>query len=121
MARHIKTGELGEKLALDYFQKKGYVILEQNWRYSHWEVDIIASHNEISRLLSEHGILGILILVILILLKQLAMHIPGTGKIFMLTSRHSSVLTRLKLRYCCFMDQLTLTFLWASRCSYGWD
>lgn len=47
MARHIKTGELGEKLALDYFQKKGYVILEQNWRYSHWEVDIIASHNEI--------------------------------------------------------------------------
>ena len=47
MARHIKTGELGEKLAADYFLKKGYTILHQNWRHSHWEVDIIASHEEV--------------------------------------------------------------------------
>ena len=47
MARHIKTGELGEKMALAYFKEKGYAILHQNWRYSHWEIDLIASYNEV--------------------------------------------------------------------------
>ena len=47
MARHIKTGELGEQLAIEYFVKKGFTILHQNWRHSHWEVDIIASDKEV--------------------------------------------------------------------------
>ena len=47
MARHIKTGELGEKLAVSYFLNSGYTILHQNWRHSHWEVDIIASRNNV--------------------------------------------------------------------------
>lgn len=47
MARHLKTGEFGEQLAVEYFLKNGFTILHQNWRHSHWEVDIIASQNEV--------------------------------------------------------------------------
>ena len=47
MAEHIKTGSFGEDLAATYLQKKGYLILNKNWRYSHWEVDIIASFNNV--------------------------------------------------------------------------
>ena len=43
MAHHNTTGTLGEKMALKYLSEKGFVILHQNWRHSHWEVDIIAS------------------------------------------------------------------------------
>lgn len=45
MARHNQTGKSGEEMALKYFQNRSYQIVEQNWRYSHWEVDIIASKN----------------------------------------------------------------------------
>ena len=38
-----QTGDLGEKLALDYLKKKKYKILETNYRYSRkGEIDIIA-------------------------------------------------------------------------------
>jgi putative endonuclease len=43
MAKHNETGSLGEKMAIEYLSGKGYIILHQNWRHSHWEVDIIAS------------------------------------------------------------------------------
>ncbi|MEO9020525.1 MAG: YraN family protein [Ginsengibacter sp.] len=43
MAHHNHTGSLGEKMAADYLLQKGFTILHQNWRYSHWEVDVIAS------------------------------------------------------------------------------
>lgn len=43
MARHNHTGILGEKMAAEYLAEKGFTILHQNWRYSHWEVDLIAS------------------------------------------------------------------------------
>ena len=36
-------GNQGEELAANYLFKKGYTILERNWRFRHWEVDIIAS------------------------------------------------------------------------------
>ncbi|MFZ2898869.1 MAG: YraN family protein [Saprospiraceae bacterium] len=42
MAKHHKTGKRGETLAADWLRKKGYEILEQNWRFSRAEVDIIA-------------------------------------------------------------------------------
>ncbi len=47
MAKHISTGKLGEQLAEQYFLEHGYAVLEKNWRYSRWEVDIIASKNKV--------------------------------------------------------------------------
>jgi putative endonuclease len=47
MAKHIKTGRKGEELAREYLAARDYHILELNWRYRHWEVDIIASKNNI--------------------------------------------------------------------------
>ena len=46
MAHHNTTGMQGENMALQYLSEKGYVILHQNWRHSHWEVDVIASFNQ---------------------------------------------------------------------------
>lgn len=47
MANHNNTGVLGEKMAAKYLTAKGFTILHQNWRHSHWEVDVIASLNDI--------------------------------------------------------------------------
>ena len=47
MASHNQTGSTGEAMAVKYFTDSGFVILHQNWRHSHWEVDIIASKDEI--------------------------------------------------------------------------
>lgn len=41
-----KIGNLGENLAKDYLLKQGYEILESQWRFKKYEVDIIAkNHN----------------------------------------------------------------------------
>ena len=45
MAHHNHTGVLGEQMAAKYLLEKGFSILHQNWRHSHWEVDVIASLN----------------------------------------------------------------------------
>lgn len=42
MSEHNKTGKDGETFAYEYLIKKGYLILEKNWRFKHLEVDIIA-------------------------------------------------------------------------------
>lgn len=47
MAEHNKTGSTGEALAATYFTQNGYTILHTNWRHSHWEVDIIATKNNV--------------------------------------------------------------------------
>ena len=47
MARHNELGKKGEQLALEYLQKKGYKILDKNWRFQKAEVDIIAQKGEI--------------------------------------------------------------------------
>jgi putative endonuclease len=47
MAQHNLTGNTGEALAAVYLSEKGYKILHQNWRYSRWEVDIIAEKDGI--------------------------------------------------------------------------
>jgi putative endonuclease len=39
---NISTGKKGEKLAIDFLRKKGYEILDTNWRFHHKEIDIIA-------------------------------------------------------------------------------
>lgn len=40
---NIQTGQQGEDIAAAFLADKGYTILERNWRFKHWEVDIIAS------------------------------------------------------------------------------
>ena len=47
MANHNKTGQQGESFAVQYLSARGYVIMHQNWRHRHWEVDIIAEKNNI--------------------------------------------------------------------------
>ena len=40
------TGILGEKLARDFLKKRGYHILETNYRCPEGEIDIIAGHKD---------------------------------------------------------------------------
>jgi putative endonuclease len=42
MANHNELGKEGENLAADYLVGRGYKILHRNWRYSYYEIDIIA-------------------------------------------------------------------------------
>lgn len=42
MAHHNDTGQKGEEIAEVYFKDNGYEVLFKNWRYRHWEVDLIA-------------------------------------------------------------------------------
>lgn len=42
MAFHIDLGKHGEQLAEAYLVNNGFTILHRNWRFSHYEVDIIA-------------------------------------------------------------------------------
>ncbi|MDB5202686.1 MAG: hypothetical protein JWQ27_2095 [Ferruginibacter sp.] len=42
MGGHIRTGKTGEQLAVAFFEAAGYDILHTNWRFKHWEIDIIA-------------------------------------------------------------------------------
>jgi len=41
-SEHLCLGERGEDIAAEYLLKKGYIIIEQNWRLRHKELDIIA-------------------------------------------------------------------------------
>ena len=47
MAEHNELGIKGEKLAIDFLLKKGYKILEKNFRYLKAEVDIIAKKDNV--------------------------------------------------------------------------
>ena len=47
MAEHNDLGKLGEELAVDFFKKNGYEILETNWTFQKAEVDIIALKNNV--------------------------------------------------------------------------
>ena len=42
MAQHNELGKKGEQLAVDFLLKKGFQILERNYRFQKAEVDIIA-------------------------------------------------------------------------------
>jgi len=46
MASHNELGKEGEELATNFLRKKGYEILERNFRFGRDEVDIIAKINE---------------------------------------------------------------------------
>lgn len=47
MALHNEIGKIGEEIALKYIKNLGYEILEQNWRFKKFEVDLIAKDGEI--------------------------------------------------------------------------
>lgn len=42
-----KQGREGERKAKEYLQKKGYKILANNWRFSKYEIDLIALYKDI--------------------------------------------------------------------------
>jgi putative endonuclease len=43
MNARTALGKKGEDLTVQYLLKKGYTLLERNWRFRHKEVDIIAT------------------------------------------------------------------------------
>ncbi len=45
MAKHNDLGKKGEQMAVDFLVKKGYTVLERNYRFDKAEVDIIAQQN----------------------------------------------------------------------------
>jgi putative endonuclease len=47
MATHLDVGKEGEKLAEAYLAERGYTILHRNWRYSFYEIDLIATKNNL--------------------------------------------------------------------------
>jgi len=47
MANHNETGKLGEDIATRYLIKKGYKVLDRNWRWNKKELDIIAIDNNL--------------------------------------------------------------------------
>ena len=46
MAKHNETGLKGEQLAEYFLVKKGYKILERNWRSSYKEVDLVVQQDD---------------------------------------------------------------------------
>lgn len=42
LATHMETGKQGEKIAAAFLEKKGWRIVERNWRSGRGEIDIIA-------------------------------------------------------------------------------
>lgn len=42
MAEHNETGKEGELEAADWLRKQGYRIIRTNWRWHHYELDIVA-------------------------------------------------------------------------------
>ncbi|HET9823888.1 MAG TPA: YraN family protein [Chitinophagaceae bacterium] len=51
MASHNQLGKEAEQMAVDFLTKNGYEILHCNWRYSHYEVDIIAKKNDLLKII----------------------------------------------------------------------
>jgi putative endonuclease len=47
MAKHNELGKEGEQLAENFLLQKDFAILHRNWRYSHYEIDIVALKNNI--------------------------------------------------------------------------
>ena len=46
MASHNELGRLGENMAKDFLEKKGFKIIDLNWRHHLHEVDIVAIHQK---------------------------------------------------------------------------
>jgi putative endonuclease len=46
MQKHHSTGFQGEAVAINWLSRQGFLILHSNWRYSHYELDIIAEKSD---------------------------------------------------------------------------
>jgi putative endonuclease len=46
MSVRNETGKTGEAVARKYLEDSGYTILDVNWRFHHYELDIVASNGE---------------------------------------------------------------------------
>jgi putative endonuclease len=51
MALHNQLGKDAEEMAVKYLCENGYEILYRNWRYSHYEIDIVARKNDLLRII----------------------------------------------------------------------
>ena len=51
MASHNQLGKEAEQMAVNYLTKNGYEILHCNWRYSRYEIDIIAIKDQLLRII----------------------------------------------------------------------
>lgn len=51
MASHNQLGKEAEQMAVNYLSKNGYEILHCNWRYSRYEIDIIAIKDQLLRII----------------------------------------------------------------------
>jgi putative endonuclease len=47
MARHNETGRMGEDLATEWLSAQGFTLLHRNWKHSYFELDVVASKNEV--------------------------------------------------------------------------
>ena len=46
MYQRHELGQIGEELAALYLERNGYKIIERNFRYKKYEIDIIAKYNK---------------------------------------------------------------------------
>jgi len=51
MAAHNRMGKEAEQMAVNFLLQNEYEILYCNWRYSHYEIDIIAIKNGLLRII----------------------------------------------------------------------
>ena len=51
MATHNEFGKAAEEMAVNYLREKGYEILHRNWKYSRYEIDIIAKKDDLLRII----------------------------------------------------------------------
>lgn len=47
MAKHLETGRQGEELAAEWLLAQGFVLMYRNWKYSYFELDVVASKDNI--------------------------------------------------------------------------
>ncbi len=47
MASHNELGRIGEALGKTFLEQQAYKILHLNWKYSYYEIDIVATKNEV--------------------------------------------------------------------------
>jgi putative endonuclease len=47
MSEHLKIGKMGENAASLHLSKMGFTIICRNWRYKHWELDIVAEKEDV--------------------------------------------------------------------------
>lgn len=47
MTEFVCLGHKGEDKVVAYLRALGYVVLERNWRYRHWEIDVICTDGKV--------------------------------------------------------------------------